>query len=97
MSITDFANNIRSIQNVWMGGVEGQRDNSKSLHAFVSAINADLDAKVMTKIDNALAKILAMPAPFALHFSDPANGEAVEACAQLSEAIDEAIDAIRNM
>ena len=95
MSITDFANNVRSIQNVWMGGVEGQRDNSKSLHSYVSSISADLDAKVMTKIENALAKIQAMPAPFALHYSDPANGEAVEACAELSEALDEVIEAVR--
>lgn len=95
MSIVDFENNIRSIQNVWMGGVDGQRDNSKSLHSYVGAINADLDAKVMTKIDNALAKIQAMPAPFALHYSDAHNGEAVEACSELSETLDEVIDALR--
>ncbi len=95
MSIVDFENNIRSIQNVWMGGVDGQRDNSKSLHNYVGAINADLDAKVITKIDNALAKIQAMPAPFALHYSDARNGEAVEACSELSETLDEVIDALR--
>ncbi len=95
MSISDFANNIRSIQNVWMGGVEGQRDNSKSLHSFVGTLDADLDAKVITAIDNALAKIQAMPAPFAIHFGDAANGEAVEACAALSETLDEVIDAIK--
>ena len=49
----------------------------------------------MTKIENALAKIQAMPAPFALLYSDPANGEAVEACAELSEALDEVIEAVR--
>ncbi len=94
MSITDFANNIHSIENVWMGGVEGQRDNSKSLHNYIGSINADLDAKVMSKIENALSKINAMPVPFALHYSDAANGEAVEACAELSEALDEVIDAL---
>ncbi|MBQ7062814.1 MAG: peptidase M75 [Bacteroidales bacterium] len=95
MSITDFKNNIRSIQNVWMGGNEGQRDNSKSLHSYVAAINADLDAKVVGAIDNAIAKIDAMPAPFAIHYSDAANGDAVEACAALSEVLDEVIDAIK--
>jgi len=92
MSIIDFENNIRSIQNVWMGGIEGQRDNSKSLHAFV---DADLDAKVVSKIDNAIAKIQAMPAPFALNYSNALNGEAVEACSELSEALDEVIDALK--
>ena len=95
MSITDFKNNIRSIQNVWMGGNEGQRDNSKSLHSYVAAINADLDAKVVGAIDNAITKIDAMPAPFAIHYSDAANGDAVEACAALSEVLDEVIDAIK--
>ncbi len=96
MSITDFHNNILSIQNVYMGGVEGQRDNSKSLHSYVNAIDASLDARVVDAINNAMAKIDAMPAPFALHYSEAANGEAVEACAALSETLDEVIDAIRN-
>ena len=96
MSITDFRNNILSIQNVYMGGVEGQRDNSKSLHSYVNAIDASLDAKVVDAINNAMAKIDAMPAPFALHYSEAANGEAVDACAALSETLDDVIDAIRN-
>ena len=96
MSITDFHNNIVSIQNAYMGGVEGQRDESKSLQAYVKDLDAALDTKVMAAIDNALAKIDAMPAPFALHYSDAANGEAVEACDELSEALDEINEAIRN-
>ena len=59
-------------------------------------LDAALDTKVMAAIDNALAKIDAMPAPFALHYSDAANGEAVEACDELSEALDEINEAIRN-
>ena len=96
MSITDFRNNVISIQNTYMGGVEGQRDNNKSLHNYLNRLDAGLDSKVTNAIDNALAKINAMPAPFAMHYSDAANGEAVEACAELSDALSEAIDAIRN-
>ena len=96
MSITDFRNNIISIQNTYMGGIEGQRDETKSLHNYVKSLDAGLDSKVMAAIENALAKIDAMPAPFALHYSEAANGEAVEVCAALSDAIGEAIDAIRN-
>ncbi len=96
MSITDFHNNIVSIRNAYMGGIEGQRDESKSLHSYVNAMDAALDARVMAAIDNALAKIDAMPAPFVLHYSEAANGEAVEACAELSDALDEINDAIRN-
>ena len=96
MSITDFRNNIISIKNAYMGGIEGRRDESKSLHNYLKSLDAGLDSQVMTAIDNALAKIEAMPAPFALHYSEAANGEAVEACAALSDALGEAIDAIRN-
>ena len=95
-SIIDFHNNIVSIRNAYMGGVEGKRDESKSLHNYVNKINASLDARVLNAIDNALAKIDAMPAPFVLHYSDAANGQAVEACSALSDVLGEAIDAIRN-
>ena len=95
MSITDFHNNIVSIENVYYGGVSGQRDDSKSLHNYVKNLDAALDAKVADAINTALAKIDAMPTPFALHYSDAANGEAVEACAALSETLDEVIEAIR--
>lgn len=96
MSITDFRNNIISIQNSYMGGIEGQRDDSRSLHNYVKNLDAGLDSKVTAAIDNALQKNNAMPAPFALHYSEAANGEAVEACATLSDALGEAIEAIRN-
>ena len=95
-SIIDFHDNIVSIRNAYMGGEEGKRDESKSLHNYVNKINASLDARVLNAIDNALAKIDAMPAPFVLHYSDAANGEAVDACSALSDVLGEAINAIRN-
>lgn len=95
-SIIDFHDNIVSIRNAYMGGVEGKRDESKSLHNYVNKINASLDARVLNAIDNALAKSDAMPAPFVLHYSDAANGEAVDACSALSDVLGEAINAIRN-
>ena len=94
-SIIDFHDNIVSIRNAYMGGVEGKRDESKSLHNYVNKINASLDARVQSAIDNALAKIDAMPAPFVSHYSDAANGAAVEACAALSDVLSEAIDMLR--
>lgn len=96
MSITDFHNNIVSIENVYYGGIEGQRDNGSSLHSYVKALDATLDQRVADAIALALAKIDAMPAPFVQHYSEAANGEAVEACAALSEVLNEVIDAMRN-
>lgn len=97
MSITDFHNNIISIRNAYMGGVEGQRDESLSVHNYVNKGNPMIDAKIIQAIDETLSKIDAMPAPFVEHYSDAANGAAVKACAELSDAIGEAIDMIRNL
>ncbi len=96
MSIDDFHNNIVSIQNTYMGGVESQRDESKSLHSYVKDINASLDNRVTEAINNALAKIDAMPKPFVNNISAAANGQALEACTALSDVLDEVVEAIRN-
>lgn len=93
-SIIDFHNNIVSIQNVYLGGVEGQRNSSKSVQSYVKALDASLDARVVTAINTALAKIDAMPAPFVNNYTDPRNGEAVAACTALEDVLDEVIDAI---
>jgi len=95
-SIIDFHNNIVSIQNTYLGGVEGQRDESKSLHSYVKDLDAALDSRVVEAINNALAKIDAMPAPFVNNIAAAANGEAMDACAALSEVLDEVVEKIRN-
>ena len=96
-SIIDFYNNILSIRNAYMGGVEGQRDEGRSLHDFVKSHDASVDGQVTTAIENALTKINAMPAPFVLHYADPANGAAVEACSELSEALGEINNMLRSL
>ncbi len=95
-SITDFYNNILRIENSYLGGVEGQRDGSKSVQAYVKAIDESVDARIVSAINSAKEKINAMPAPFVSHYTDPRNGEAVEACATLSDAISAGIEAVRN-
>ena len=95
-SIIDFHNNIVSIQNTYFGGVEGQRDEAKSLHSYVNALDAGLDSQVAAAIQNALDKIDAMPAPFVLHYADQANAAAIEACDNLSNLLAEVVEKIRN-
>lgn len=89
-SITDFYNNIKSIENAYYGGIEGQRDESKSLHKYIADRDAELDAKVTAAITNALAKIDAMPRPFVNNRGDARNGAALTACQALDEALAEA-------
>lgn len=88
-SITDFYDNMVSVKNAYMGGMEGQRDETLSLHTYLKDNNADLDTKALNAIENALTKINAMKAPFVLYYSDASAGEAMEACQDLSDVMSE--------
>ncbi|MCR4828561.1 MAG: peptidase M75 [Bacteroidales bacterium] len=91
-SIIDFHNNIVSIENAYMGGIEGERNNAKSLHQFVKDHDKDLDARVTAAIAEALSKIDAMPAPFVNNYTNASCGEAVEACQNLDDILGEVND-----
>ncbi|MBR6272453.1 MAG: peptidase M75, partial [Bacteroidales bacterium] len=88
-SIVDFYDNIISIQNAYMGGMESSRDEDRSLHAYIADGNAELDTKTVNAINNALEKINAMKAPFVLYYADATAGEAMEACQDLSDVMTE--------
>jgi len=88
-SIKDFFDNITSVKNAYMGGMEGQRDETLSLHTYIKDYNADLDTRVMNAIENALKKINAMKAPFVQFYADASAGEAMEACQELSDVMAE--------
>ncbi len=86
-SIKDFYDNITSIKNAYMGGLENERDETVSLHTYIKDNNADLDTKVLNAIENALAKIQAMKSPFVLFYADATAGKAIEACQELSDVM----------
>jgi iron uptake system EfeUOB component EfeO/EfeM len=88
-SIKDFYDNITSVKNAYMGGMEGQRDESMSLHTYIKDYNKELDTKTMNAIENALTKIQAMKAPFVQFYADATAGEAMEACQELSDVMAE--------
>ncbi len=88
-SITDFYDNITSIKNAYMGGMESQRDEALSLHTYIKDNNKELDTKAMNAIDNAMKKIQAMKAPFVQYYADASAGEAMEACQNLSDVMAE--------
>ena len=88
-SITDFHDNMVSVKNAYMGGMEGQRDEALSLHTYIKDNNPELDTKALNAIENALTKISNMKAPFVLYYSDASAGEAMEACQELSDVMAE--------
>lgn len=93
-SIEDFYNNIVSIEYAYYGGVEGSQSDKYSLHGYVKAVDADLDARVIEAINNAKSKIDAMPRPFVRNFANAANAEAIAACQNLDDILSEVKEAI---
>lgn len=84
-SITDFYDNIKSIENVYMGGIEGYR--GSSIHDYIEKVNPELDSQIVAAIQTALLKIKAMKAPFVLNYTDASAQEAIDACIALDNIL----------
>ncbi len=94
-SIDDFYDNILSIQNAYYGGIEGQRNDKLSLHAYVKKMDSKLDNEVEAAINTALDKISAMPRPFVNNYTNAKNAEAIEACQNLDDVLSKVNEALR--
>lgn len=95
-SITDFYDNIISVQNAYYGGVEDSRHETISVHALLSKLDADVDADIAAKITAALEAIHTMKAPFALNYSDASAKAAIDALDALTKALEAGNDVLRN-
>ena len=93
-SIADFTDNIRSVRNAYYGSLDGTV-NSNSLAAYMNKVNASLDINVRSAIDNAIKEVSGMPAPFRNHLSKSETQKAVDACNQLLDALDAAIEGLK--
>ena len=98
-SITDFYDNIVSCKNALYGSMGATTPNEKSLIYFcLNAGNTTLAAQaktVQTKLDNALANIKAMKAPFALYYSDASCKVAIDALGELDDALGELAETLK--
>ena len=62
-SLIDFANNVRSVQNAYLGGYhKGTR--GVGLTSFVAERNATLDTRIQSEMQAALEAVEAIPSPF---------------------------------
>ncbi|SNU03222.1 Imelysin [Prevotellaceae bacterium MN60] len=68
-SITDFADNIRSIRNVWYGSTNGSAA-TKSFHGFFAQVGkASVNTAVENGFNTAISNISGMPSPFVKYCS----------------------------
>ena len=73
-SISDFQDNIRGIQNVYMGKF---MNDGQGLNEFVNDVDVDLDSRFQSEVQNAIDTIGAIPDPF--RDSITSNRSAVQA------------------
>ena len=92
-SIADFTDNIRSVRNAYYGSLDGTV-NSNSMASYMHRVNAGLDQDVRNAIDNAIKDVSTMPAPFRNHLSKSETQRAVDACNELLDALDAAIEGL---
>jgi putative iron-regulated protein len=79
-SLTDFQNNIRSIQNAYTGGYHKGMDGI-GLDDFIKSKNPELDLRVKTEITAAINAIAAIPEPFRNNLNADSQIQiAIEAC-----------------
>lgn len=84
-SITDFADNIRSISNAY----QGINDTDKSISDYIASVNPEKDTAVKNAVDEAIAAIQKMPEPFAKHATEKTSTDAMEAIDVLITALEE--------
>ena len=78
-SLTDFQDNIRSIQNAYTAKVPAAGTSGRGLSAYVASIDSELDTRVRAEIQAALDALGAIPAPFRDAISNPEAYDEIEA------------------
>ncbi len=91
-SKVDFAGNIRSIENAYLGGIPSKRGTSVS--DYLKSKNASLDTQIKTAITDALAKINAIE-NFEINAQSASTEAAMNACIELGDLLDQAKVVIR--
>lgn len=94
-SLTDFQNNIHSVENVWFGGVPSKRNQAVSFHAYFQKYNKTVGERVEKAIQAAIVAIKDIPAPFVKNYQSPKCKVAINACQELNDALSEANDVIQ--
>ena len=86
-SVEDFADNIRSVRNAYLGSNSGDA----SVSNYVKALSPETDAEVRNAIDNTITAIEAIPEPFAKNATGTLAGTAMKASGEtLVEALEKA-------
>lgn len=87
-SQVDFAGNIISIENAYMGG-DNANERGKSVSGYIKEKDAALDAQIKDKIKDAITKIYAID-QFEINYASNETKLAMQACLDLMELLEKA-------
>lgn len=93
-SLADFADNIRSVRNVYLGTTDGT-EHQYSVSSYVRGKDTTIDSNIKTAFSKAISEIESMPAPFRNNLTVAASKSAVDACNELLGTLDAAIELIQ--
>ena len=94
-SLVDYEDNIISIENSYLGGREGSRDEATSMSALVKSVDESLDSRVREQLTATRKAIRNIPAPFRSNLGATTEIEAaMKACSELSNIFTEVANAL---
>jgi putative iron-regulated protein len=91
-SLSDFSNNIRSVENAYMGHLPGATAKGRSLADFVKDANPELDTRIRQELTDAITALSRIPEPFRESIRNPSSADEIEAA---QEAIRKAHDSFQ--
>lgn len=91
-SLLDFADNVRSVENAYLGDFPLGQRTGRGLTDVVAAADPALDARVKAELAAAITALGAIPSPFRAAIQDPANDAAIENAQQAIRALQATID-----
>ena len=78
-SLQDFADNLLSVQNVYLGQYLPSNSQGRGLQTFVATIDPALDAEIQAQMQVAQRAIAAIPGPIEVTLCDPSAHPQIEA------------------
>ncbi|KFE64618.1 imelysin family protein [Hyalangium minutum] len=78
-SLSDFSNNIRSVENVYLGRLPGATPSEHTLSALVKSEKPEVDARIRQEITAAIEALAKIPEPFRESIKNPNAADEIEA------------------
>lgn len=78
-SLSDFTNNLRSVENVYLGRMPGATPGGRTLSELVKSEQPELDTRIRQELTAAIEALGRIPEPFRSSITDPNAADEIEA------------------